>query len=245
MLVKCPECGNDMSSSAASCPKCGHPNAETAGAPAAARKVSHTAGWLSLAAFLLASFTPAILAPFLVLAGLAFAAKELSGGGKVFGVIVLCLSLLQGWFVLDHFGRISGTLGITTAKDVEARAVDKYAAASLDLPGDWRSIAETKCRDEWPTDFRMQQHCLKQQTEGARTLDAGPATGVDAAAFRIIRGKCSEEWPRDFRMRAHCEKQQTEGYRALNSASTGESKRNACAQQWPDDYRMRRHCETK
>jgi zinc-ribbon domain len=140
-LIKCPECGNDLSASATACPKCGHPNSDSPPPVSPTKKVSHMAGWLSLAAFLLASFTPALLAPVFVLAGLAFAAKELTGGGKVFGTAVLCLSLLQGWFVLDHFGQISASLGITTAKDVEARAVDKYAAVSLELPSDWRAIA--------------------------------------------------------------------------------------------------------
>lgn len=244
MLVKCPECSSEVSSAAVACPKCGHPMTSGHVAPPK-QKVSHSAGWISLAAFILASFTPAILAPILVLAGLIFASKELSGGSKVFGGVVLCLSLLQGWFVLDHFGHISGTLGITTAKDADAKAGARFANVSTELPADWRAVAEAQCRAEWPTDYRMQKHCVEQQSKGAETLAAGSPSGVDATAFRVIRGKCAEEWPRDFRMRAHCEGQQYEGYRSLSDSGTAESARNACAQQWPDDYRMRRHCEVK
>jgi len=211
----------------------------------AARKVSHSAGWISLAAFVLANFTPAILAPIFVLVGLIFAGKELSGGGKKFGSVVLCLSLLQGWFVLDHFGHISGSLGITTAKDADARAAAQYSNVSTALPADWRGVAESKCREDWPTDYRMQQYCISQQSEGAQKLSLGAPSEVDSSAFRVIRGKCAEDWPRDFRMREYCEKQQYDGYRALNASSVGDSARNACAQQWPSDFRMRRYCETK
>lgn len=248
MLVKCPECANDVSDAAAACPKCGHPMQASAAAPSPTptpQKVSHSSGWISLGAFLFASFTPAILAPIFVLAGLIFAGKELSGGGKKFGALVLCLSLLQGWFVLDHFGHVSANLGITTAKDADAQAVARYANVSLDVPGDWRSIAESKCREEWASDYRMQDYCVRQQSEAAQQLATGAPADIDADAFRVIRGKCSEEWPRDFKMRAYCERQQYEGFRSLNTSSTSDPVRNTCAQKWPNDFKMRKYCETR
>jgi hypothetical protein len=158
---------------------------------------------------------------------------------------MLCLALVQGWYVIDHFGHISGTLGITTAKDSDTRAAEQYSAVSLDLPADWRSTVDSKCREDWANDYRMQQHCREQQNEGARKLTEGAPADVDSTAFRVIRGKCAEDWPRDFRMRVHCEEQQIAGFRALNASSIDNSARNACAQQWPNDYRMRRYCETK
>lgn len=247
MLVKCPECSNEVSLSAAACPKCGHPtqtSAAAASAPAVL-KVSHSSGWISLAAFLLANFTPAILAPIFVLVGLIFAGRELSGGGKKFGAVVLCLSLLQGWFVLDHFGHLSGTLGITTAKDTDAKVAASYANVSLDIPDDWRSIAESKCREEWISDYQMQDYCVRQQSEAAQSLSTGAPADIDPEAFRVIRGKCADEWPRDFKMREYCERQQFEGFRNLKASGTSEPVRNACAQQWPNDYKMRKYCEGK
>jgi hypothetical protein len=193
---------------------------------------------------LLANFTPAILAPIFVLVALIFAAKELSGGSKLFGVVVLCLSLLQGWFVIDHFGNVRGTLGITTAKDADTQTVQRYAEVDMNLPADWSSTAQAKCREEWPTDYQMQKHCIDQQTNAARELSSGAPSGIEQGVFRIIRGKCAEEWPRDFQMRAHCEKQQYDAYFALNSSKPGDSVRNACAQEWPNDFQMRQHCET-
>ena len=243
MLVKCAACGNEVSSEAAACPKCGHP--ATGSRAVAHIKVSHSGGWISLACFILGSFSPAILAPIFILLGLIFAGVEMSRGSKPFGVVMLCLSLVQGWWVIDHFGHVGSTLGITTAKDADAKAAAKYSNVSLDLPGDWRAIAQSKCVDEWPTDYKMQQHCIERQTEGAHTLQVGSPVGIASEAFRVLRGKCAAEWPRDFQMRAHCEKQQYEGYRSVRSSSVPDPTRNVCAEKWPDDYRMRQHCETR
>ena len=244
MLIKCPECGSDLSSAATACPKCGHPLALSP-AETPAQNVSHSAGWISLAAIILGSFTPAILAPVFVPTSLVFAGKELSNGGKFLGSTVLCLALLQGWFVLDYFGHISATLGIATEEDANAKAETKYANVSIATPGEWRDIAATKCNEEWPTDYSMQQYCIEQQAKGVQALDLSAPSGIEANVFRVIRGKCAEEWPRDFQMRAHCESKQFDGYRSLNASTAEDSTRNTCAQQWPDDYEMRQYCQTK
>lgn len=239
-LIKCKECDNEVSESSPACPKCGHPTPN-----ATEKKISHSSGWISLASVAMANFIPAILAPIFILSGLIFASKELNAGGKKFGTFVLCLSLLQGWFVLDHFGNISGSLGITTAKDIDNRVATQYATASLNLPSNWQETAKNKCNEEWPSDYRMQQHCFTKQSDGAKTLSKGSPQDVDSKAFRVIRGKCAEEWPRDFNMRAYCEQKQYDAYRALNIAQTNDSLRNRCAQKWPNDYNMRKYCETK
>jgi hypothetical protein len=220
------------------------PKAAASSEPAK-KKVSHSAGWISLAAFVFANFTPAILSPILVLVALIFAAKQLSAGGKVFGAITLALALLQGWFVIDHFGTLSGSLGLVTAEDADRQASSKYAGASMNLPSDWESVARSKCEQEWATDYKMQKYCIDQQRDAARALSQGTPSDVDSSAFRVIRGKCTDEWPRDFKMRAYCETQQIEAFRSLQSSSVGAGTRNSCAQKWPTDYKMRRYCETK
>lgn len=158
---------------------------------------------------------------------------------------MVALCLLQGWFVIDHFGHVLGTLGITTAKDSDAQAAEQFANVSLDLPADWQATAQAQCAMEWPADYNMRNYCVQQQNEGAQTLANGSQPGVEAGAFRVMRGTCAKEWPTDFRMRAYCEAQQFEGYRALGASATGDSTRNACAQQWPSDYNMRQYCESK
>lgn len=209
------------------------------------KKISNSAGWISLASFILSLSTPAILAPIFVLIGIIYANKQFNEGDKKFGILVLCLSLLQGWFVLDHFSNISGSLGITTASDIDKRVANQYAAVSLELPRNWKEIAKSKCSEEYPSDYRMQKYCFDKQNEGTEKLSRGLSQKIDLSILRVIRGKCADEWPRDFSMRAYCEQKQYDGYRSLNTIKTNEGLRNRCAQQWPKDYTMRKYCETK
>ena len=255
MIIKCRECGHNVSSEAAACPSCGcppqpagaplSPIAAVAAAPAKPVPKSHINGWIALIAFLMANFTPAILAPLILLVAFVFALLEMSKGSKVFGGIMLALCALQAWYVADHFGKISGAIGLTNPKKIEEETVRKYSDMSLDVPANASQIISQKCSEEWPTDYRMQKHCEEQQRGGIAALNRGQPGNVTRDAFVIIRGKCGQEWPRDFRMRAHCESQQYDGYAALQASNTGESKRGRCAQQWPNDYRMRQHCESR
>lgn len=188
-------------------------------------------------------FIPAILAPLVVLAAFVFAALEINQGSKIFGGIVFALCVLQAWFIADHFGGLSGSLGITTPEQIEKTTATKYSAANLNVPSDANQIIEQKCAEEWPNDFRMRRYCQEQQLQGMAVLSKGQPPSVSHDAFIVVRGKCAEEWPRDFRMRAYCETQQYESYRALQASSGAETQRGRCAQQWPNDYRMRQYCE--
>jgi len=248
MIVKCRECGHDVSTEAAACPSCGCPQqpiAPTESHTTARKPKSHVYGWVALVAFLMSNFIPAILAPLVLLVAFAFAAMEINQGGKTFGGIMFALCGLQAWFIADHFGGLSGSLGITDPKQIEEVTARKYSTTNLNVPADANQIIEQKCTEEWPNDFRMRRYCQEQQREGIATLSRGQPASVNRDAFMIIRGKCAEEWPRDFKMRAYCETQQYESYRALQTASGDDPQRGRCAQQWPNDYRMRQYCERK
>lgn len=249
MIVKCKECGHDVSTEAAACPSCGCPQQPTPAvaesSTATTKRKSHMYGWLALIAFLMSNFIPAILAPLVVLVAFVFAVLEINQGGKTFGGIMFALCALQAWFIADHFGGLSGSLGLTNPKQIEEATARKYSATNLNVPSDADQTIEQKCAEEWPSDFRMRRHCQEQQRKGIAALSQGRPASVSQEAFVIIRGKCAEEWPRDFRMRAHCEGQQYDGYHALQAATANEAQRGACAQQWPNDYRMRQHCERK
>jgi len=191
----------------------------------------------------MSNFIPAILSPLVILLGLVFSAMQINQGGRVFGGIMFALCALQAWYIADHFGGISGSIGITNPKQIEEATAKRYSSTNLQAPLNSDSIIEQKCAEEWPSDFRMRRHCQEQQNQGISALSKGRPDSVRQEAFIIIRGKCAEEWPRDFRMRAHCEGQQFDGYHSLQAATTSESQRGACAQKWPNDYRMRQHCE--
>lgn len=247
MIVKCRECGKDVSTEAAACPACGCPQ-KLAAKPVTKTKEqasSHIFGWIALIAFFMSNFIPAIIAPLIVLIAIIFSLLEVKQGGKIFGGIVFSLSLLQVWWIADHFGGISATMGLTNPKQIEEQTVKKYENADMDVPANVGVIIQLKCKEEWADDFRMRRHCEQQQQEATAKLDSGMPADIKPNVFRIIRGKCAAEWPRDFRMRVHCESQQYEGYRALQESSRSDSSRARCAQQWPDDYRMRKHCESK
>ncbi len=247
MIVKCKECGKDVSTEAAACPACGCPQkpAERSVSEAKNQGRSHIFGWIALIAFFMSSFIPAIMAPLIVLIAIIFSLLEFNQDGKVFGGIVFSLCLLQVWWIADHFGGLSASMGLTNPKQIEQQMVKKYENANMGLPADAVQIIQQKCAEEWPSDFKMRRYCGEQQQQGIAKLDRGMPTDIEPGAFRIIRGKCAAEWPRDFKMRAYCESQQYDGYRALLSNSRSEASRARCAQQWPDDYKMRKYCENK
>ncbi len=249
MIVKCRECGHDLSTEAAACPSCGCPQqptpAVTESSAVTTKGRTHIYGWAALIAFLMSNFIPAIIAPLVVLVAFVLSLLEMNNGSKIFGGTMFALCALQGWYIADHFGNLRGSLGITNPGEIEQATVKKYSATDLIIPPDANRTIEQKCAEEWPSDFRMQRHCQQQQSEGIGTLRQGRPASVSQDAFVIIRGKCAEDWPRDFRMRAHCEGQQYEAYKALQSPTASKAQRGACAQQWPDDYRMRQHCESK
>lgn len=248
MIIECRDCGRGVSTEAAECPSCGCPQRTAPSADPATtstKKLSRVYGWIALTSFLMSNFIPAIIAPLVLLPALISSLLEINRGGKLFGGIMVALCVIQAWVIADHFGGLSGTLGITNPRQVEKAMATKYSSAELNLPANTEQIIEHKCADEWPNDFRMRSHCEEQQRDGVATLQQGQPAFISSDAFIIIRGKCAQERPRDFRMRVHCESQQYEGYRALQTSTAGDPQKGRCAQQWPNDYRMRQYCERK
>ena len=247
MIVKCKECGKDVSTEAAACPGCGCPQKPAAGSVPETKEEGRPPifGWIALIAFFMSNFIPAIMAPLIVLIAIIFSLLELKQGGRIFGGIVFFLCLLQVWWIADHFGGLSASMGLTNPKQIEQQMVKKYENANMGLPANAVQIIQQKCAEEWSNDFKMRRYCQQQQQEGIGKLDRGMPNDINPDAFRVIRGKCAEEWPRDFKMRAYCESQQYEGYRALQANSRSEASRARCAQRWPDDYKMRKYCESK
>lgn len=241
MITKCKECGNDVSTEAISCPSCGYPlKQQTTPVLPANNKKNHIYGWIALIAFFLSNITPAILAPIIVLVAIIFSLLEISGGNKVFGGIVLALSLVQIYFIADHFSGVSGTLGLTNPKEIEQKMAEKYSNSNPINLNDAELIIDQKCSEKWPGDYSMINHCKKSQYEGLQKIEKQIPSDVNTDASIIIRGKCANEWPRDFQMRAHCESKQIEAYRILAGATDA-----SCAQQWPDDYSMQKYCMLK
>ena len=78
--------------------------------------------------------------------------------------------------------------------------------------------AETKrAKVEWPNDFNMQIHYIKQQKEAIETLKRFLPQDIDESVFAKIREQGRQEWPNDFTMQVHHEKQQIKSIRNLNN----------------------------
>lgn len=76
-------------------------------------------------------------------------------------------------------------------------------------------VIRRHCEREWPDDYSMQNHCVKQQREALAVLKQARPQDVPEEAFAKVRSKCAAEWPDNYAMRQHCEKQQFDSYRAL------------------------------
>jgi hypothetical protein len=74
------------------------------------------------------------------------------------------------------------------------------------------------CVAEWSGNYRMQKHCMKQQTEAGRAL--APIFKSATGERRRILDQCASEWttPNGFNLRMvkHCYDQQIEAYEDLN-----------------------------
>ena len=246
-LKECRECGKPISTEATTCPSCGCPQHPMSGLPDPKETPahrSHVYGVIALIAFVMSNFIPAILAPMFVLVGFVFAVLELSRASKAFGSIMFALCVFQTWFIADHFYGVSGALGITNPKQIDASTATKYSTMSVEITAAVEEIIQQECERKWPNDFNMRRYCQNQQHEGVATLSHGRPTSVSQEAYTIIRGKCAQEWPRDFQMRAYCEGQQYDSYSALLVGTADRGQRGSCAQKWPDDYQMRQYCET-
>lgn len=71
-----------------------------------------------------------------------------------------------------------------------------------------------RCTERYPTDFTMQEYCLKRQEEGADALDRRSITSNALG----IRRLCAWRWSNDLAMRDECERTQIEATRWMGGS---------------------------
>ena len=87
---------------------------------------------------------------------------------------------------------------------------DEYAGAD--------EVIKRHCESEWPKDFAMRAHCMKQEQNALAELKRGAPADIPAEVFAEIRERGALEWPDQFSMRVYAEKQQVSAYRELQRA---------------------------
>lgn len=94
-------------------------------------------------------------------------------------------------------------------------------AAPFDTSANFVQLARQHCRLEWPSDFQMQAHCLKEQAAGM--VQFKQASDSIGKPIEKALETCTEEWTRDrlpdWQMIGHCAQTQADAYRRLNGAT--------------------------
>lgn len=112
-----------------------------------------------------------------------------------------------------------------------------YSVAIVFVAAQASLAISSKCEKEWPTDFEMQEYCIKQQVEGqAEILEYVSRYNVDldnkssAASLttaEVILVKCFSEWDGDNKMIAYCIEKQEESALRLGKLTRKASKESA------------------
>jgi hypothetical protein len=93
--------------------------------------------------------------------------------------------------------------------------------APFDVKADYVELAKQHCRLEWPNDFQMQAHCLKEQAGGMIAFKRIAETS--GPPLHKAFEKCTEDWTKnglpDWQMIAYCANEQATAYQALNAPS--------------------------
>ena len=71
------------------------------------------------------------------------------------------------------------------------------------------------CDKEWPDDYTMKVHCIKEQKEAASEMKNIGPNDIPANIFKNIVQKAIMEWPDNFVMMVHRRDEQIEAYREL------------------------------
>lgn len=91
-------------------------------------------------------------------------------------------------------------------------------AQPFDTKADFMDLARTHCANEWPADFQMRSHCMKEQAAGMLQFKS-VSDSIGKPIEKALQ-KCAEDWTKnrlpDWQMIGHCASEQAAAYRSLN-----------------------------
>jgi len=71
------------------------------------------------------------------------------------------------------------------------------------------------CEKEWPDDYSMRVHCIKEQRAAASKMNEARPDDIAVEVYKDIIQKSINEWPEDYSMQVHSKDEQIEAYREL------------------------------
>ncbi|MFY0602772.1 MAG: toll/interleukin-1 receptor domain-containing protein [Flavobacteriaceae bacterium] len=72
------------------------------------------------------------------------------------------------------------------------------------------------CEKQWPDDYSMRVHCIKEQREAKQDIESFKPLDIPEDVFNRILEKAISEWPTDYTMQVHSRNEQIEAYLELN-----------------------------
>jgi hypothetical protein len=72
------------------------------------------------------------------------------------------------------------------------------------------------CEKQWPDDYSMRVHCIKEQREAKKDIESFKALDIPEDIFNRILEKAISEWPTDYTMQVHSRNEQIQAYLELN-----------------------------
>lgn len=75
---------------------------------------------------------------------------------------------------------------------------------------------ENYCKKQWPDDYKMRIHCIKEQKKALEELNNFNFQNIPKEVSNDIKRKAKRTWPKDLKMQLHQIKEQVQSYRELN-----------------------------
>jgi len=73
------------------------------------------------------------------------------------------------------------------------------------------------CEKEWPDDYSMRVHCIKEQREAKENIENFKPSDIPEDIYNRILEKAISEWPTDYTMQVYSRNEQIEAFLELNN----------------------------
>lgn len=103
---------------------------------------------------------------------------------------------------------------------LDKKEVNFTTEAETELESNQNSInkqIKSYCEKQWPGDFKMQVHCIKEQNIAFEKMKEPKPKDIPENIFNSILQKATIEWPEEYNMQVHSKNEQIEAFRHLQA----------------------------